>query len=77
MYFFNNKFYPAVRLRNFFSAVFSLLIGVLGFYSRRGLGIFLFTTAPRMAPGLTQPLIQWVLGALSLEMKRPGGEDDH
>jgi hypothetical protein len=33
-------------------------IGVLGFDSRRGLGIFLFTTVSRTALGLTQPSIQ-------------------
>jgi hypothetical protein len=52
-------------------------IGVLGFDSRRGLGIFLFTTTSRMALGRTQPPIQWVPGALSLGVKRPGREDDH
>jgi hypothetical protein len=52
-------------------------MGVLGFDSRRGLGIFLFTTASRMALGPTQPAIQWVLGALSLEVKRPAREADH
>jgi hypothetical protein len=52
-------------------------IGVLGFYSRRGLGIFLFTTASRMALGPTQPPIQWVTGVLSLRIKRPGRETDH
>jgi hypothetical protein len=38
---------------------------------------FLFTTASR--PGLrpTQPPIQWVPGAFSLEVKRPGLEGDH
>jgi hypothetical protein len=40
-------------------------IGVLGFDSRRGLGIFLFTAASRTALGLTQPPIQWVPEALS------------
>jgi hypothetical protein len=52
------------------------MIGVLGFDSRRGLGIFLFTTASRTALEPTQPPIQWVLGALSLEAKRPGREAD-
>jgi hypothetical protein len=36
-----------------------------------------FTTASRTALGLTQPPIQWVLGALSLGAKRPGREADH
>jgi hypothetical protein len=42
-----------------------------------GAGIFLFTTASRTALGPTQPPIQWVLGALSLGVKRPGREADH
>jgi hypothetical protein len=42
-----------------------------------GLGIFLFTTAPRMALGPTQPPMQWVPGALSLGVKWPGHECDH
>jgi hypothetical protein len=52
------------------------MIGALGFNSRRGLGIFLFTTASRTALGSTQPPIQWVPGAfsLSLVLKRPGSE---
>jgi hypothetical protein len=52
-------------------------IGVLGFDSRRGLGIVLFTTASRTALGPTQPPIQWVPGSLSLAVKRPGREADH
>jgi hypothetical protein len=52
-------------------------IGVPGFDSRRRLGIFLFITATRPAPGPTQPPIQWVPGALSLGIKRPGCEADH
>jgi hypothetical protein len=52
-------------------------ICVLEFDSRRGLGIFLFTTAFRPALGPTQPPIQWVPGALSLGVKRPGRQADH
>jgi hypothetical protein len=47
-------------------------IGVLGFDSRRGLRIFLFSSL-----GPTQPPIQCVQGALSLGVKRPGREADH
>jgi hypothetical protein len=52
-------------------------IGVLGFDSRQGLGIFLFTTASRTALRPTQPPIQWVPGSLSLGLKRPWREADH
>jgi hypothetical protein len=51
--------------------------GVLGFDSRRGLGIFLFTTVSRTALVPTQPPIQWVPVALSLGVKRPGRADDN
>jgi hypothetical protein len=51
-------------------------IGVLGFDSRRVLGIFLFTTASRTALRPTQPPIQWVPGAPSPGVKRPGREAD-
>jgi hypothetical protein len=53
------------------------MIGVLRFDSRWGLGIFLFTIASRTALGPTQAPIQWVPGALSLEVKWPGREADH
>jgi hypothetical protein len=52
-------------------------IGVLGFDSRRVLGIFLFTTASRTALGPTQPPIQWLTGSFSLGVKRPRREADH
>jgi hypothetical protein len=43
--------------------VTSWTIGVLGFDSRQGLGIFLYTTASRTALVPTQPPTEWVLGA--------------
>jgi hypothetical protein len=46
-------------------------IEVLGFDSRRWLGIFLFTTASRTALGPTEHPIQWVPGNLSLGVKWP------
>jgi hypothetical protein len=52
-------------------------IGVQGFDSWRGLGIFLFTTMSRTALRPTQPPIQWVPGALSLGVKWLGHEADH
>jgi hypothetical protein len=52
-------------------------VGVLGFVCRRGLWIFLFTTASRTALGPTQPPIELVPGALSLGLKRPGREANH
>jgi hypothetical protein len=50
---------------------------VLRFDSRQRLGIFLFTTAFRIALGPTQPPIQWVPRILSLGVKRLGCEADH
>jgi hypothetical protein len=38
---------------------------------------FLFDTASRTVLGLIQHPIQWVAGALSLGIKRPGREADH
>jgi hypothetical protein len=52
-------------------------IGVLGFDSRRWLGIFLFTTASGTALGPTQSPIQWVQRALSLRVKSSGRKADH
>jgi hypothetical protein len=52
-------------------------IGVLGFDSRRGLGIFLPTTVSRTVLGPTQPPIQWIARAISLGVKWLGREADH
>jgi hypothetical protein len=38
---------------------------------------FLFSKSSRLALGSTQPPIQWVPGALSARVKRPGREADH
>jgi hypothetical protein len=38
---------------------------------------FLFSKSSRQALGSTQPPIQWVPGALSPRVKRPGREADH
>jgi hypothetical protein len=54
------------------------MIGVVGFHSWLGLGIFLFTTVSRTALGPTQPHIQWAApGALCLGVKQLGCEADH
>jgi hypothetical protein len=42
-----------------------------------GVGIFLFTIESRTVLGPTQNPIQWVPGALSLGVKRPGRKADH
>jgi hypothetical protein len=56
---------------------YRLAIGWSGFDFRRGLGIFLLDPVSRPALAPTQHPIQWVSGALSLEVKRPGCEADH
>jgi hypothetical protein len=49
-----------------------------GFDSRQGDEVlFLFTTASRPALGPNSPPIQWVQGALTSRVKRPGCEADH
>jgi hypothetical protein len=53
------------------------MTGWSGFDARRGLGIFLFSTASRRALGPTQHPIQWVPVAPSPEVKWPGREADH
>jgi hypothetical protein len=51
--------------------------GSIGFDSRRGLGIFLLTTASRPALRPIEPPTQWARGAFSLGVKRPRREADH
>jgi hypothetical protein len=54
-----------------------LRAGRSAFDARQGFGIFLFATAvSRPALEYTQPPIQWILGSLSLRVKRPGRETD-
>jgi hypothetical protein len=50
---------------------------VLGFDFPLELGIFLFTAVSRTALEPIQPPIQWIPGALSLGVKRPGREAEH
>jgi hypothetical protein len=52
-------------------------IGWQGFDSRQRPRIFLFITLSRPALVPTEPPIQWIPEALSLEVKRPGREADH
>jgi hypothetical protein len=54
-----------------------LTIGVLGFDSRRGLGILLLTISSRPVLGPAQSPIHWVTMAVSLGIERPGLEADH
>jgi hypothetical protein len=61
--------------------VFVLLRVALGIVTayrldRQQVGIRI-STSSRQVLRLTQPSIQWVPGALSLGLKRPGGEADH
>jgi hypothetical protein len=48
-----------------------------GVGSRVPVGSRMFSTSSRPALGSTQPPFQWVPGALSPEIKRPGREADH
>jgi hypothetical protein len=68
---------PLYTSSSSYPSFFNWTIEVLGFDSWRGLGIFLFTIAPRTAVGPTQPPIQWVPGVLFLGEKRLVRESDH
>jgi hypothetical protein len=61
-----------VQKYNSFDLVLGYGLGDQWFKSWKGLGIF-FTF---VALGPTQPPSQWLQGALSLELKRPGREAD-
>jgi hypothetical protein len=52
-------------------------LGDRGVGVRVPVGSRIFSTSSRPALGSTQPPIQWVPGALSLGIKRPGREADH
>jgi hypothetical protein len=54
-----------------------LQAGQPGFHSRQRQRLLLFATASRLAPGPTQPPIQWVPKALSPVVKLPLSEADH
>jgi hypothetical protein len=53
------------------------MAGELGFDSQQGQEIFLFTAESRPALWPNQLLMQWVTGAISLGVKRPGREADY
>jgi hypothetical protein len=48
----------------------------VGFESRQGQEIFLFSVESRLALWSTQPLVQWVSGAVPPRIKRRGHEAD-
>jgi hypothetical protein len=55
-----------------------LRAGRTGFDSQQGQEIFLYSAASHLALGPTQLPLQWVPGALSSGVKRPGGREyDH
>jgi hypothetical protein len=56
---------------------FDWTVGVLGFDSRRGLGILHFTTVSRTTLGPTQPPIEWIPAAVSMRVQRPEREPDY
>jgi hypothetical protein len=69
--------YCARSRHSSFSIVTGLRAGQPRLESRQGLEVFPFATAFRPALRSTQPPIQWVPGALSSGVKRPGREADH
>jgi hypothetical protein len=72
MKFHNFQYFLHNDQKNITGKNLSWTIGVLGFDSRQGLGIFLFTTVFRTALGSTQPPIHWVPGAPFLGVKEAG-----
>jgi hypothetical protein len=77
----NSKFYIFKPVLIVISFYYVYVLGATGWTAgvrfRQGKEIFLYFTVARQALGLTQPPIQLVPGALSLEVKRPGHEADH
>jgi hypothetical protein len=75
--FFLSAYFPFLEPGYLSGIALGYVLDDRGFESWLGLGIFLYTTASRPALGPTQPPIQWIPGALSLGVKRPGREADH
>jgi hypothetical protein len=70
---------PSGRFPSKFSTVTRVGYGLddQGSIPGRSEDFFLFTAVSRQALGPTQPPINWVPGALSSGIKRPGREADH
>jgi hypothetical protein len=64
------------EMQNYITAMFVFILHEYILSFSRGKN-FLFTTSSRPALGPTHPPIQWVPGALSPRIKRPGRKPDH
>jgi hypothetical protein len=78
------RLFPLVRVSLFVASYYSAVGIATGYERPRGRSSspgtvknFLFSTSSRPALGSTEPPIQWVLGASSPGVNRPGPEADH